>query len=842
VLCIVLSVALVMGLLTATRTYQAYKRKLTSKQTMQQAMRKTATMGVLSAISSGTHSHSAASSGGRRTSEAAGSSPPISPMSPMSPMSPTMSPMSPAAGVVEAMSPLVQAKMKRVSLGGGADATRTASFGGSSSFGDGGGGGGGGGGSSGGEAPGGMLAAVAALRTRRQSEVGVFEQPLTGGFHGGLQRRPSAAMLEAMASLPEEQRAQLEQQRLQQVLAQLKPAARLDLLREMQLKLTQAERLAFAEEVVDYFYEFGADAPRRASLLHGFGLMSADDKVGLLQELVASVPIHRRAEALQRAWEGTGEEEQAPSLSLLLRSAAPDVRRRAFQLLDAAGSNPDDFPAAERVQLLKLGTKHAPRHAEAQTDLSVEAIIAKAEAVSAAAAAAEAVESANWEQRAAERRKAAQSAVDDNASGLRTAIKEHGRSTSPVKAAKRLPPAGAGGGGGDPVSPGREEEGGGAGGKGEKCIFGAAYSAFFGGQKVASEQSLTLPNLLPKVAELLALKVGYDGSCRREGKPRMSLPHFLCAHHLREAGLRSKARKSLAMLLHAARLHAPTNVRVKLFAEGAGLLAFPFEEPTCELVFHTLVVLYGETQEQVTHHMALPPGATQLHLTRDEADAARVLAGPVGRGSSSLRSWGSVEELLDGTRLPAHLRADVAKKAAQRAAPMQLDAAARKAALQAVAAGGAGAGASLEGDMGLSTDELLLLVLNAWRAHRQQQAEMLSRRFHEADANGDQVLDINEFWDCLRALPAAAAKGGASVEGGAAGRGPSGAGVIDRSSAESLFNEVLLESERGGGPAALAGGRGAAGDVLSVEAFTTVMLRHGIYDDDYGRAKRNAAA
>ena len=84
------------------------------------------------------------------------------------------------------------------------------------------------------------------------------------------------------------------------------------------------------------------------------------------------------------------------------------------------------------------------------------------------------------------------------------------------------------------------------------------------------------------------------------------------------------------------------------------------------------------------------------------------------------------------------------------------------------------------------------------------------------------------------------AEGG--VEGGAAGRGPSGAGVIDRSSAESLFNEVLLESERGGGPAALAGGRGAAGDVLSVEAFTTVMLRHGIYDDDYGRAKRNAAA
>ena len=734
------------------------------------------------------------------------------------------------------MSPPVHAKMKRVSLGGGAEATQTTSFGGSGSFGS--------GGSGGGEAAGGMLGAVAALRTRRQSAVGgVLEQPLTSGaLRGGLQRRPSAAMLEGLASLPEAHRAQLEQGRLQQMLAQLEPEVRLDLLKEMQLKLTQAERLAFAEEaeVVDYFYEFGDDAPRRASLVRGFGLMPADDKIALLQELVASVPVHRRAEAVKGAWEGTGEEEQAPSLSLMLRSAAPDVRRRAFQLLDAAGSNPDDFPPEERVQLLKLYKQLAPCHAEAQTDLSVEAIIAKAEAVSAAAAAAEAAESANWELRAAERRKAAQSAVDDNAGGLRTAIKEHGRSTSPAKAAKRLPPAGAGGGG---DGEGGDGEGGGAGGKGEKCVFGAAYGAFFGGQKVAAEQSLTLPNLLPKVAELLALKVGYDGSCRREGKPRMSLPHFLCAHHLREAGLRSKARKSLATLLHAARLHAPTNVRVKLFAEGAGLLAFPFEEPTCELVFHTLVVLYGETQEQVTHHMALPPGATQLHLTRDEADAARILAGPMARGSSSLCSWGSVEELLDGTRLPAHLRADVAKKAAQRAAPMQLDAAARKAALEAVAAGGAGAGSSLEGDMGVSTDELLMLVLNTWRAHRQQQAEMLSRRFHEADANGDQVLDINEFWDCLRALPAAAAKGGAGVEGGAGGRGPSGAGVIDRSSAESLFNEVLLESGRGDGPATQdGGGRGAAGDVLSVEAFTTVMLRHGIYDDDYGRAERTAAA
>lgn len=97
---------------------------------------------------------------------------------------------------------------------------------------------------------------------------------------------------------------------------------------------------------------------------------------------------------------------------------------------------------------------------------------------------------------------------------------------------------------------------------------------------------------------------------------------------------------------------------------------------------------------------------------REAADAARVLAGPMARGASS---WGSVEELLEGTRLPAPLRADVAKWAAQRATPMQLDEDARQAALQAVAAGVAAAG-SLEGEMAIGTDDLLLLVLQVRRA------------------------------------------------------------------------------------------------------------------------------
>ena len=122
----------------------------------------------------------------------------------------------------------------------------------------------------------------------------------------------------------------------------------------------------------------------------------------------------------------------------------------------------------------------------------------------------------------------------------------------------------------------------------------------------------------------------------------------------------------------------------------------------------------------------------------------------------------------------------------------------------------------------------------AWRTFRQQQLEMLTQRFHEADRNGDKVLSINEFWDCLQALPvtakaieqAAAANGAAAAAAPAVG--PLAGGTLDRARAEGLFNEVLLESER-------LGTCGCEGDTLSVESFTTVLMRHGIYDDDYER-------
>ena len=61
---------------------------------------------------------------------------------------------------------------------------------------------------------------------------------------------------------------------------------------------------------------------------------------------------------------------------------------------------------------------------------------------------------------------------------------------------------------------------------------------------------------------------------------------------------------------------------------------------------------------QVRHHLSLPAGQLQVHLTRDEADAARLMAGPQAfTGPEGVeRSWGSMEELIEGTRLPPYPR------------------------------------------------------------------------------------------------------------------------------------------------------------------------------------------
>lgn len=93
------------------------------------------------------------------------------------------------------------------------------------------------------------------------------------------------------------------------------------------------------------------------------------------------------------------------------------------------------------------------------------------------------------------------------------------------------------------------------------------------------------------------------------------------------------------------------------------------------------------------------------------------------------------------------LRTELMNKARQRAAPLVIED--KAAAITALHQGGGGGGGGGEG-MGIDTDEALDLLLAAWRMHRQQQVEMLTQRFHEADKNGDGVLSIAEFWDCMK--------------------------------------------------------------------------------------------
>ena len=49
----------------------------------------------------------------------------------------------------------------------------------------------------------------------------------------------------------------------------------------------------------------------------------------------------------------------------------------------------------------------------------------------------------------------------------------------------------------------------------------------------------------------------------------------------------------------------------------------------------------------------------------------------------------------------------------------------------------------------------MLRVLSVWREHRAQQQKRLLERFKQADENGDGVLSLEEFSECLRSLAAA---------------------------------------------------------------------------------------
>ena len=127
------------------------------------------------------------------------------------------------------------------------------------------------------------------------------------------------------------------------------------------------------------------------ALTHGFAMLPVDERLTLLEELMAAIPSNRRSETLTQvfpplfifhhrhahtqappfarssrspcpptqAFEGSGEEEQGPALAAMMCTAGPFVRRAAFTLISLS---PEDFPPNERTQLLRLGSvRHALR-------------------------------------------------------------------------------------------------------------------------------------------------------------------------------------------------------------------------------------------------------------------------------------------------------------------------------------------------------------------------------------------------------------------------------------------------------------------------------------------------
>ena len=235
-----------------------------------------------------------------------------------------------------------------------------------------------------------------------------------------------------------------------------------------------------------------------------------------------AILLNRRSETILAAWEGTGE-------------GGPFVRRAAFTLLNF---HQDEFPSAERNQ---MGTSLAPScHAAVQTDLSVEQFLAKAEAV-AAAAAAEAAERPTG-------RRARPSGARRRRRACRRSCRRSARrawwwwTTKEGQAAERPPVRRQ-----LRVLLRRQE--------GPPRQHGAAQAH-------------------PVVAQLFAAKVAADDEARRLGRPLVPMPTFLCAHYLRESGLRSKARKHLAMLLHGAAARAEQRARqarrpARLLVRGA---------------------------------------------------------------------------------------------------------------------------------------------------------------------------------------------------------------------------------------------------------------------------------
>ena len=609
---------------------------------------------------------------------------------------------------------------------------------------------------------------------------------------------------------------------------------RLEALTTLVERLTPTQRAHFFDGAFDHVLRYArTDAVRRA-MVGGFGTMLSEEQEHLLASLMRAVPSHRRSEALCSLLDGTSEEmEVSMALASALMHVSKKARRRAFRVLCA---NPE-LGLAERDDLASTLSVQRPgfEAASCQTEMSFEEADGRLKAALVAREELEDARIGEWERRALVRVRSYREAV------------------------ARLDSS--------------------RGGDGELSLL---YKPIFGTNR-PPPVDLPQAELLGIVAELFADKADADVRHAQRsggGAEPLSMVAFLHsrventpeAAKLREQGARCATKQELSSVMHSAARLVTTSLsiggpvhRLALFCLAASLLDVGDDHGDAS-VQRLLLGVYGIPM-MMKRLMAMEK--VVVMLSRDTADAARVNTDPTtliaypppppekegageedddpwadqGDGAAPapapsaddaldfgyhLRSegyhlkrkpkgeeeapppppppppvvsWGSVEEAIANSDLPPHLRSAVRHQATRQS--LSYDTLTH-----------------IDEPKGVDSDELIEILLDAWRTQRRQRSEMLRERFDASDADADGVLTLPEFWSCLQSLlQSMLAAGGASEAAAEPWR--------ERGQAELLYNQICIEAEFLGVPGA------AHKLIIAREAFVNVLMRRRLFDADF---------
>ena len=595
---------------------------------------------------------------------------------------------------------------------------------------------------------------------------------------------------------------------------------RLEALSTLVERLTPTQRASFFSGALDHVLRYAHSAVVRKAMVAAFKDMLTEEQEHVLAALMGTVPTHRRADALNAFLDGTSREDELGSaLAAGLIHVGPKARRRTFKVLSQS-----DLDIEERGKLAAILSLQRPGFdsSSCQTDLTFAEADGRLKASLIARDQTESARIGEWEQRAKLRM-----------STYREAL-------------ARLDAARTSGAGADLSH--------------EVPLL---YRSVFGTMRPPVEP-VPLEQLLGVVAEVFADKAANDELFgRHAGFLPLPMPTFLCsrvdntpqAMARRSAGAACTTRQELSNVIAAStKLVAQLKYteqdgvggpvqRVALFAHAASFMNTG-DDAGDAAVQRLLVGVYGPPN-MMRKLMALTK--VVVMITRESADTARINADPKtlvayppkpnvapaaaddwdldedddengGTGENGgekapplqsrplepppVVSWGCVRDALEMSELPPHL---------QQAALAQAE---RQCAFHEGLT-------HVDDPRGIDSDELLEIILSAWKTLRRQQAEVLRERFYAADGDKDGFLTVPEFWACLQSLLKTMVFSGGAAEAAAEP-------WLARGEAELLYNQVLVESDF------LAGTFSTSRPLaIACEGFVAVMMRRRLYDADF---------